>query len=227
MVNYEVDPSVLQGFVPRGVELDYYHGRTFVSMVGFLFLSTRVFGMRFPFHTDFEEVNLRFYVRQPQPDGTFRRGVVFVREIVPRLAIATIARLWYNEPYVARPMRHQIERTPQGITTRFEWKYGGRWNRLAASVANSEPTPMEPGSIEEFITEHYWGYTAQRGGSTLVYQVEHPRWRVWTPATYEFDCDVGRLYGEEFVPVLSAPAVSAFIAEGAPVSIRRGDKIER
>ena len=225
MVNYEVDPAILKGLTPRGVELDHYQGRTFVSMVGFLFLSTRVFGCRFPFHTNFEEVNLRFYVRRPQPDGTFRRGVVFVREIVPRLAIATIARLWYNEPYIARPMRHRVGQTAQGAATRFEWKFGGRWNYLSTTATNPVPQEIAAGSVEEFITEHYWGYTPQRDGSCLEYQVEHPRWRAWTPATYEFDCDVAALYGEAFVPFLTIPAASAFIAEGSPVSIRRGEGI--
>ncbi len=226
MVNYEVDPAILKRDVPFGTELDEYHGRVFVSMVGFMFLSTRVFGFRFPFHVNFEEVNLRFYVRRRQPDGTWRRAAVFVREIVPRLAIATVARLWYNEPYLARRMRHRIEAQATGtVSTRFEWKYGGRWNRLSLERAAGKAREIAVGSEEEFITEHYWGYTAQRDGSSLEYHVEHPRWRAWKGTGYEFDCDVAKLYGAAYVPFLAAPASSAFIAEGSPVSIRRGKRI--
>jgi uncharacterized protein YqjF (DUF2071 family) len=32
-------------------------------MVGFVFKDTRVLGIKWPFHVNFEEVNLRFYVR--------------------------------------------------------------------------------------------------------------------------------------------------------------------
>lgn len=227
MINYEVDPVILANLVPPGTELDEYHGRVFVSMVGFLFLSTKVFGFRFPFHVNFEEVNLRFYVRRKQPDGTWRRGAVFIREIVPRWAIATIARLWYNEPYIARPMRHRIDQTVGRLSTRFEWKFAGRWQRLSVTSERGEPEAIAAGSEEEFITEHYWGYTVQRDGSSIEYHVEHPRWRVWKSAGYEFDCDVGKLYGKAFVPFLAASASSAFIAEGSPVSIRRGRGIER
>src|SRR5262245_30634025 len=108
MINYQVDPSILQASVPAGTELDQWRGRTFVSLVGFLFLKTRVLGLRIPFHENFEEINLRFYVRRRGAEG-WRRGVVFIREIVPRQAIATAARIFYNENYAARRMSHRIE----------------------------------------------------------------------------------------------------------------------
>src|SRR5918996_5117390 len=108
MLNYEVDPQVLARRVPPGTELDIWQGRALVSVVGFRFLRTRVLGLPIPFHRDFEEVNLRFYVRRQAEDG-WRRGVVFIKEIAPRWAIATVARVVYNENYAARPMRHRIE----------------------------------------------------------------------------------------------------------------------
>src|SRR4026208_556537 len=84
MLSFEIDPRVLSPLVPAGTELDEWQGRTFASLVGFLFLDTRVFGLAVPFHRNFEEVNLRFYVRRMASDG-LRRGVVFVKEIVPRV----------------------------------------------------------------------------------------------------------------------------------------------
>ncbi|MFP2899915.1 YqjF family protein [Corallococcus sp. 4LFB] len=158
MLNYEVDPAVLRPLVPRGTELDAWQGRTFASMVGFRFLDTRVRGLAVPFHRDFDEVNLRFYVRRLGPEG-WRRGVVFVREVVPRLAIATVARVLYNEPYVACPMRHAV--TMDGADTgapghvEYAWKSHGRWHQLSARTLGA-PAQSEPGSQEEFITEHYW-----------------------------------------------------------------------
>ncbi len=226
MVNYEVDPAVLARLVPAGTELDDFGGRVFVSMVGFLFLKTRIFGVPIPWHVNFEEVNLRFYVRrrlEGEPEA--RRGAVFIREIVPRFAIATVARVLYNEPYLARRMRHRVETSPGSSEAEFLWRYANRWNTLSVTGGGGEPRPAAPGSEEEFITEHYWGYNRQRDGGTMEYAVEHPRWRLWTAKDFRFDCDVAALYGPEFVPSLTAPPSSAFLVEGSPVSVRRGRRL--
>jgi hypothetical protein len=223
MLNWQVDPGILRPYVPRGTELDAWRGKTFVSAVGFLFLGTRVLGVPVPFHRDFEEVNLRFYVGRQGHEG-WRRGVCFIREIVPRRAIATLARLIYNEPYVALPMRHRVEAGAEGGEAEYAWAFGGRWNRLRARFAGS-PAPLVPGSEEEFITEHYWGYTAQRDGGTVEYRVEHPSWRVWAAAAAVLDADVAALYGAEFAQALSAPPSSAFVADGSPIVVRRARRI--
>lgn len=226
MVNYVVDPTVLAPYVPAGTELDEFHGKVFVSMVGFLFLKTRVFGIPFPWHQNFEEVNLRFYVRRRMagPEG-WRRGAVFIKEIVPKTIIATVARVVYNEPYLARPMRHRVSRSATATEAEFGWRHESRWHTLSVSAEGGEPGAIAPGSEAEFITEHYWGYNKQRDGGTMEYAVEHPRWRVWQARDYRFDCDVGRLYGEAFVPFLAARASSAFLVEGAPVSVRQGQRL--
>ena len=219
MVNYEVDPAVLQPFVPAGTELDTFQGRCYVSMVGFLFLQTRVFGFRFPFHTNFEELNLRFYVRRQMGGAEgWRRGTVFVREMVPRLIIATMARWLYNEPYLTRPMRHVVETA----RAKYEWRGQGRWQSLSVNGEEGDWQKIAAGSEEEFITEHYWGYNRQRDGRTLEYQVSHPRWRVRRARDYRFDCDVAGLYGAEFVPFLTGKASSAFLVEGSAVSVHKG-----
>ena len=220
MLNYAIDPGVLAEHLPRGLELDLWEGEALVSMVGFQFLKTRVLGVAVPLHQNCEEVNLRFYVRRRTPDG-WQRGVVFVSEIVPRAAIALTARAFYNEPYRAMPMRHRIG----GGEFSYAWKFHGRWHSLGACVSG-EPQPLAPGSAEEFIFEHYWGYTRQRDGGTVEYQVEHPRWRVWTAERAHLDCDIAALYGPAFVPALSAAPRSAFVAEGSPVLVRRGVRVE-
>ena len=216
VLNFAIEPAVVAGLVPAGTELDDWNGTTLVSVVGFRFLDTRVRGLAIPGHRDFDEVNLRFYVRRRAPDG-WRRGVVFVREIVPRRAVAWVARRLYNEPYVARPMRHQIA----AGRLRDEWRQRGHWQGLALAVAGSPVLPSE-GSEEQFVTEHHWGYTRQRDGSTLEYQVEHPRWPVWRAAAASFDGDVSALYGAAFTRFLRAAPRSAFMAEGSEVTVRRG-----
>lgn len=227
MINYEVDPAVLEPYAPRGTKLDAWNGRTFMSMVGFRFVDTKVLGIPIPFHRDFDEVNLRFYVRGEGPEGA-RRGVTFIKEIVPRFAISFVARTVYNENYVTMPMGHEIDVTdgamkPNGVAA-YKWKHGGRWNSMKV-VTKGAPALIAPGSEEEFITEHYWGYAAQRDGGTVEYRVEHPPWRVWQVSDYTFDCDIEKIYAPEFVPYLRGKASSAFLAEGSPITVRRGVRL--
>lgn len=226
MLNYEVEPSILHGLVPAGTELDAFEGRTFVSMVGFQFLDTRLLGVPVPFHRNFEEVNLRFYVRRNTPEGP-RRGVVFVKEIVPRFAIAWLAREVYNENYVALPMAHEDEvgSRPEPRVA-YRWNYEGQEQQLAVRVSGEPYLPEESGE-ESFIAEHYWGYARQRAGTTLEYRVEHPRWRVWRADEAELRCDAAGLYGEAFAPFLAGEPSSAFLAEGSAVTVRQGRAIAR
>ncbi|HKX30570.1 MAG TPA: DUF2071 domain-containing protein [Blastocatellia bacterium] len=227
MLNYQVDPLVLRAYVPSGTELDQWGGRTYVSLVGFLFLKTRVLGLRIPFHENFEEINLRFYVRRRSREG-WRRGVVFIREIVPRPAIAAAARVLYHENYAARPMSHRIEMEAGRLSAEgrveYAWREGRAWNRLSLK-SSGDPQPLEAGSEPEFITEHYWGYSAQRDGGCVEYRVEHPSWRVWGASEAVFEGDLERAYGPTFAEVLRVPPVSAFLAEGSPVIVRRGIRI--
>jgi uncharacterized protein YqjF (DUF2071 family) len=241
MLNYEIDPAVLQPLVPRGTTLDTHDGKTYVSLVGFLFLRTRVLGVPIPFHLNFEEVNLRFYVRREAP-GEVRRGVCFIKEIVPRQAIATTARWTYNEPYVALPMRHQVDgpvadfvrraagvtlrHNPQGSASRVEygWHFRKRWNSLSVEHAGT-PAPLTDGSHEQFIAEHYWGYCSQRDGGTVEYRVTHPSWQVWRGLNPALDCDAALLYGPQFAPVLAQQPATAFLADGSEVAVLRPARI--
>ncbi len=217
LLNYVVDCGLLQPLVPPGTELDLYGGNAFLSVVGFHFTRTRVFRIPFPLHTNFEEVNLRFYVRRRTEAG-WRRGVVFIRELVPRRAIAFIARAFYGEPYSAFPMRHSIVASASDVRVEYAWRRAGRWESLRAT-AIGQPHGIVSGSEEEFITEHNWGYTARRTGCS-EYQVEHPSWRVWSCDEAALDADISSLYGEQFVGSLSGLPTSAFIAEGSPIVLR-------
>lgn len=224
MLSYEVDPELLAGLVPAGTELDRWQGRALVSIVGFRFLRTRLLGIPIPFHRDFEELNLRFYVRRADPESPdgHRRGVVFVREIVPRRAIAWVARTVYHENYVALPMRHAIadEGDARDRRVRYEWRQRGRWSRLEVVATGALELPP-PTAEATFVTEHYWGYARQPDGGTLEYRVEHPRWRVRAGRDATLDGDLEALYGPRFAAVLAGAPTSAFVAEGSPVVVRR------
>ena len=227
MLNYEIEPAIVLPLVPKGTELDAWNGKTFVSMVGFLFLNTRVMGLAIPFHRDFEEINLRFYVRHKAEDG-WRRGVVFVKEIVPRAAIALTARWLYYENYVALPTGNVILRSQQNPVNIESVKYFWTFERKPHYIelaTRGEPRQFTEGSEEEFITQHYWGYSSQRDGGTVEYRVDHPTWRVWQAQSCRFECDVEKLYGERFAGALSAPPSSAFLADGSEITVYKGRRL--
>lgn len=224
MLNYEVDPEVLRPHIPYATELDLWQGKALISMVGFLFEDTKVLGVKWPMHVNFEEVNLRFYVKHF--DGQeWKRGAVFISEIVPRPAIAAIANRLYREHYRALPMRHSITSAGNDQTRfMYEWKLNGKWNHLGATVCN-QFEDIKPGSPEEFIFEHYWGYNIWNPTIAMEYGVEHTRWQVAEVTEPLFDADITTLYGNAFVPFLSAEPYSVFFAKGSEVIVRAGTKI--
>jgi uncharacterized protein len=217
MLNYAVDPVILEKFVPLGTEIDSFQGNTYVSVVGFQFLRTKIFGVApIPFHVNFDEVNLRFYVQRREGDEV-RRGVVFVKEIVPRRAIAYVAPISYGEKYFRCPMRHIISAT-HGPAAEYRWKFRGAWCAVGAE-ATSAPFVPAASSLEQFITEHYWGYSALRGGGRVEYRVSHDPWRVWAASISRFEGKSDELYGEGLGGYLNGPTESAFIAEGSSVRV--------
>ena len=215
MLNYAVDASLLESLVPVGTELDTFEGKTYISLVGFEFNRTRVLGFAAPFHQNFEEVNLRFYVQRES-----KRGVVFIRELVPRYAVAAIARWAFNENYSCVPMSHRIE----AGSAEYTWKLGSDRCVMSIETAGESFLPSE-GSLSQFITEHYWGYAAQKGGGCLEYEVQHPPWSVWNAKRTSFSGAVDGLYGSKFAEVLKREPDSAFLAKGSPVTVFKGKKI--
>lgn len=221
MLNYAVAPELVRSHVPAGTALDTWQGTTYLSVVGFLFRDTRVLGVPIPFHRTFEEVNLRCYVCR-SVGGEMRRGVTFLRELVPRGAIAAVARIAYNEPYMALPMRHVVGPldpvTAAPAIAEYAWRHRGAWSRLSL-VPTGPARNLVPGSEEEFITEHFWGYTRQRDGGTVEYRVEHPRWRVWQARDATLEGDLASLFGVEMATALAGPPASAFLADGSAITV--------
>ena len=223
MANYEIDPKILKPYTPCHTELDSFNGICYVSLVGFLFRNTRLRGVSVPFHRTFEEVNLRFYVRYKQ-DQQWKRGVVFMKEIVPKRMITLVANKVYNEKYATHRMKHTWTDLGNELYVDYKWRVRDTWNYLCATV-DRDPAPIRENSEEEFITEHYWGYTYVNETCTGIYEVRHPRWRVHSVKSYDIQCSTEELYGEKFVGVLSQQPKSVFLAEGSPIKVMNGSKI--
>lgn len=219
MVNYEVDPSLLAGRVPHGTSLDLYDGRCFVSLVGFMFLNTRVLGLPIPYHVNFEEVNLRFYVKREMP-GEIRRGVCFIKEIVPKPAIAFVAQKLFGEPYEAARMWNYND---AGKVSYRCINFKGvnsikvtRGDKLGVPAADSH---------EEFIVEHYWGYTKRGEKRTDEYKVEHAKWDLYATRHPRIKVNFAGWYGKEFAFLKDETPYSVLLAKGSEISVSFGQKI--
>jgi uncharacterized protein len=225
-LNYEVEAGILQRYIPDGVELDTYHGKIYLSVVGLMFLDTKIAGIADPVHPEFEQINLRFYVKRPVAPGGYRHGAVFIREIVPDLLPAVGARALYNERYVQMPTRHEISipsAGPGGMGV-FEYAFATgeeerrQWHHLRVAT-HGDTRHVQTGSKEEFLTQRHWGYSGTPGFTPLEYHIEHPQWRVWPATRAELVCDVKEVFGREFVPYLSGAPDLAFVAEGSEVVV--------
>lgn len=215
MANYVVPPDVLKPFVPAGTQLDFWEGKCYISLVGFMFMNTKLKGLCIPFHSRFEEVNLRFYVNTNMPEP--KRGVVFVKEIVTKPAVSLIANSLYHENYVTMKMENFCYESESELHVEYNWK-DECWNCMAVKT---DPIPKEitPGSIEEFITEHYYGYTKRNEHNTYEYRVDHPRWKIYPVHDHLLDVQFGKIYGSRFAFLNNAAPNSVLLAEGSEVTV--------
>jgi hypothetical protein len=216
MLHYEIDPAVLAPYVPAGVELDQWQGRSFVSLVAFQFLRTAIRGFPVPLHQNFEEMNLRCYTRRMAGQEA-RRGVVFIREVVPLPTISLAARLLYNEPYRTLPMRSRVNAGPPP-TVEYQCHFQGVWRSCSGNAEGSAATSAV-GSLEEFLVDRPWGHTWRRPhGATWEYRVEHPPWKLWAARDARLDAGLVAMYGEQLARGLEKPHL-AFIADGSEVAV--------
>ncbi|WP_299121916.1 DUF2071 domain-containing protein [uncultured Tenacibaculum sp.] len=216
MVNYQINPEVLKPFVPNGTELDFYKDKCYISLIGFMFKNTKLLGLKIPFHINFEEVNLRFYVKRKE-NGVYKRGVVFIKEIVPKPAITFVANTIYNENYETLPMKHEWGEKNGSFNVSYQWKTKEKWNLIEAIVKN-EQLEIKDNSEIEFISEHYWGY-AKNKDQTTEYEVKHPKWKYYPLKSYNVNVDFLASYGKAFEFLNNLQPASVFLLEGSEISV--------
>jgi len=218
MAIFAVDPSLLQPYLPPRTEIELWNGKCYVSLVGFMFLNTRVKGIKMPFHVNFEEVNLRFYVRHQE-----KRGVVFLKEIVSKPALTFAANTLYKQKYETMPTGHSWIATPGALNVEYRWKKTD-WNVFRVS-SEKTPVPVVAGTEEEFITVQHWGYSKGGDDQTFEYKVDHPKWEVYPVRSYRLEVDFGAVYGADFAFLSKEKPVSVFLAEGSPIAVLGKQKI--
>lgn len=216
IINYEINPQILLEYLPKGTELDYYKGKCYVSLVGFMFLNTKLLGLPIPFHRNFEEVNLRFYVKKKE-NNKWKRGVVFIREIVPKQALSFVANLVYKENYRTMPMKNIIYEKGEELLIKYSWK-NKNWQSIEI-IAENKPLKMEFDSEFEFITEHYFGFTKKQN-KTSEYEVCHPKWEYYTVRNHQIQIDFEANYGRHFECLNSQKPISVMLAEGSEIEVK-------
>lgn len=220
-VTYQVPPEILLPMVPPEIELDVQDGYAFASVVAFDFLETRVRGITIPFHVNFPEINLRFYIKH---NG--RRGVMFWKELVPRYCIALVARRIYNEPYEATRMKSEITGSGESRRLVHEFRYGGKSHRITADFGSTLTIPEE-GSVAHYFKEHELGVGVDHQGKTLQYEVKHPVWEVFDLKDYQLDMDFGAVYGEQWDFLKEAKPYTALLAKGSAIEVYPAGELDR
>ncbi|WP_312076405.1 DUF2071 domain-containing protein [Chryseobacterium sp.] len=216
IINYEINPEILEKYLPKGTELDFYQGKCYVSLVGFMFLNTKLLGLPIPFHRNFEEVNLRFYVKQKE-GNEWKRGEVFIKEIVPKYALSMVANLVYKENYKTMKMKNQMHYSEDDLIVKYSWK-DKEWNSMEIT-AESKSRTMEDKSEFEFITEHHWGFT-KRENKTSEYEVCHQKWEWYKVKDHQLKIDFSQVYGKDFECLNHQKPLSIMLAEGSEIEVR-------
>ncbi|OCK51562.1 hypothetical protein BA768_15590 [Chryseobacterium sp. CBo1] len=216
IINYEINPEILMKYLPTGTELDFYREKCYVSLVGFMFLNTKLLGLPIPFHRNFEEVNLRFYVKKKEGND-WKRGVVFIKEIVPKYALSIVANSIYQENYKTRKMNNEMYYSEDNLIIKYSWKED-YWNSIQIN-AESKSRKMDNESEFEFITEHYWGFT-KRGNKTSEYEVCHPKWDWYPVKDHHLEIDFKKVYGKDFECLNHQKPLSVMLAEGSEIEVR-------
>lgn len=217
MVNYEIDPKLLQDYLPSGVEIDLFENKCYISLVGFMFKNTKIFNVPIPKLGTFEEINLRFYVKRKE-GSKVKRGVVFINETIPYRLVAWVANKLYHEHYSVVPTKHEEKKDDISNSIKFEWQNDLKWNSIEVSYSN-ELNQLKTNSLEEFIYEHYYGYTKVSNNTTEEYKLQHPSWLTYKVLNYQIDCDFQKMYGDDLKLLNSTNPTAVFIAKGSKVGI--------
>lgn len=223
LFNYEIDAKLLEKYIPAGTELDFYNNKCYVSLVGFMFEDVKLLGLPIPFHTNFEEVNLRFYVKRFE-NGEWKRGVVFIKEIVPKHAITFVANTIYKENYQTLKMKHSVTENNDSIDFVYQWKTKEKWNTILVETEKNL-TPIEENSEAQFITEHYFGYTKHEN-KTFEYEVKHPKWKQYKVNQFQVDVNFEKTYGNEFSFLNDMIPTSVILAKGSEISVENKSEIK-
>lgn len=215
VLSYAVPPELLQPLTPRGLMLDTRDGQCFASLVAFDFENTRFKGMAWPFHRDFPEVNLRFYVRNKAGE----RGFCYVREFVPKRLVCWIARRLYHEPFERVPMTSDVHRKNAGLEVIHKFRHHERWQEIAVATTGAAPLLPTEDSWESYFLDQQWGFGTDEAGRPIRYRIAHPRWLVYSVEWADVRVNWAKTYGPAWKCLQETKPFSKILAEGSDVVV--------
>ena len=217
VLNFETDKKFLEHYLPAGLELNDWNGQYFMSLVGFEFSNTKLFGIPSPVHRRFAELNLRFYVKRRIKDQ-WRKGVVFIKEIAPSWLVGQVAGWLYKESFVALPVKKSMTPLDNKVRIGYTMKINNEQNYLSA-LATTAAVEYSNDSLEGFILDHYWGYTRVTKILTNEFEVIHRPWKIYPVMSADIKLDIPALYGKEFEPWLARPPQNMFLMDGSETKV--------
>ncbi|WP_424494544.1 YqjF family protein [Salinimicrobium sp. GXAS 041] len=222
--NYTVPPQLIEKYLPAHTKPDFYNGKCYLSLVGFQFKNVKVANLKIPFNNDFEEINLRFYVKRF--DGAkWRKGVIFISQIADKAALNTLANVLFQENYQKLVTKQHISEDDTSINARYSWRFKDEWQHLEAK-SGIVASPFQENSEEEFLMDRPWGYGKRNNEETNEYKVSHPDWPIFEVEEYSVKVDFSLLFGPEFNILSSATPKSVILAEGSTVSMEEMNTIK-
>lgn len=217
VVNYEIDPLVLNPYLPAGTEPDLWNNKCYISLIAFQFNHPKMKGIPIPFYKNFEQINLRFYVSKVYK-GEVRKGVVFIKEIAAGNLLKAGAALIYNEHYTNLKTRHTINKLPETTEIQYDWRLDKQWNYIHA-IAGKDKTIPGADTVTAFITNRFWGYIKISPGKTAEFRVDHEPWKIHKVKSCEVNCDTKKLYGAALHTFLSQAPAFTFMIAGSSVKV--------
>ena len=215
IITYKIHPASLSIYIPPGLAADTINGDAFVSIVAFDFNDIKIKSLRIPFHVNFPEINLRFYVKDEN-----RNGVVFISEFVDKYFVPFVANSVYNENYKRIRMK-KVMKILDGddvIHLNYNMNMKGREFNLNMKAKQESFIPGE-NTIEHFIKEHEWGFGKSRRGKLLSYKVVHPVWEVCPVTHFSHNFDFGLIYGNKWEMLNDEKPFNVMFAKGSEVKV--------
>jgi uncharacterized protein len=168
--HWEIEPELLQPFIPSGLQLDTYQGKAWIAVVPFRMSGIRLKYMpSIPYTSNFPEINVRTYVTyQGKP------GVYFFSLDASNYLAVKVAKSFFHLPYY----HSKIEVRSEGASIKYhsyrkksreEFRFKGNYQPI------SDVFHAERGSLEYWLTERYCLYT-EKYNRLYRGEIHHPPW---------------------------------------------------
>ena len=217
--NYIIEPHLLDKYIPKGTVLEEHNGKHYVSLVAFRYSQTRLLNIQVPFHTNFEEINLRFYVKRKIAPHVWRSEVAFTKLFFPKTALTFVAKHIYKENYETKRMRHNWSENDRQLLTSYGLKKN-RWHDFEL-MTEKESNVIDAHSSEAFFSKHYWGTSQINDNSCTIYKIEHPEWKVFRVNDWKINFDFNKVFGSEFKHLTDNKPESVYLYDGSEVVVHK------